>query len=777
VTGKLFSLWMTVTGLGCLLAYGTGCAGGDDGEHFGTTDRAGKSPHTFYVNNHDEPEYLDPGLSTESAGTALLSDLFEGLVVLHPETLMPHQGMATSWDQSDDNRIFRFHLRKEAKWSDGKPLTSADFVYAWRRVLNSKTGARMATLMYPIKNGKLFHQGRLKVLQRDVSLRGGPKLKAGVSVQILKTSSVTSLRLPFGAAMKAGAELSYDIKSGKMLKGSEPVAGETVKEAYVATVVGIGAKTKCNEAPDHWYEVQSERGTGWLPGCALAADKKSKEALIEVFTDLPTFRPPKPAAPVEAPPKEAPPAEAPPEPAPARGFVALDALKLDPSVLGVRSVGDHVVEVELQESTAYFLELVAYVTYYPVRQDLIEHFEKEGRADLWYRPENIITNGPFVLDEHKFRYEITFKRNPHYYDHDKLKLHRVVWFEVPDYNATLALYKTGELDYIGQNVSLPSAQMHRLESFADFSRSDWLATYWYEFNVDKPPVNDRNVRHALNLAVNKQLVIDKVTRAGQQVATHFVPDYTGMGYSKIAAAEKKAGNKRFAGKGYDYDPEHARELLRKAGYEVVERDGGWHAPKFPALEILYNTSEGHRKIAVAIQDMWKTNLGITVQLRNEEWKVMLKNLRDGHFQVARFGWVADYNHPHTWLDIFLSYSNNNWTHWADPKYDALVEKAAATADPDESIRLYRDAESMAVESMSRMPLYFYTKSTLVKPYVKGYYPNGANRHRVRWMWIDQDWKNNKTNVPAYPPRELPKPGTIVWEAAARDTGARDTGAP
>jgi len=749
VRGRL-ALFLVV---GSLLT--SGC-GRSDGKHYGTVERAGKDPHAFYVNNHSEPEYLDPGLSTESAGSTLLSDLFEGLVVIHPKTLVPHQGGATHWEQTDDNRLFRFHLRREAKWSDGKPVVAADYVYSWQRVLTAKTGARMATLMYPIKNGKLFHQGRLKVANRDVALRDGtgPGSEKGVAkgsvVKLLKSVRVNIRRPVQAAPLGPEQRLSYNAKSGELTTATGTVAGDTLSEPVSAEVIALGSETTCNEAPDHWYRLETSGGQGWLPGCAIENDSKSTEVLVEVFDDLPTFS-------VDASAREG---DAIVKSERVQGFMPAAALTLDPAVVGVRAVGNHVIEVELEEPTPYFIELVAYVTYYPVRRDLLEHFEEKKRPDLWYRPENIITNGPYTLDEHKFRYEITFKRNPHYYEHDKLKLHRIVFMAVPDYNATLALYKTGEIDYIGQNVSLPATQMKRLEGMADFDRAQWLATYWYAFNVDKPPVNDVRVRRALNLAVDKQQIVDKVTRAGQQPATHFVPDFTGSGYAEAAKADAKAGRARFSGKGHDHDPELARKLLADAGYDIVETDQGFHANDFPALEILYNTAEGHRRIAVAIQSMWKQNLGISVQLRNEEWKVMLKNLRDGRFQVARFGWVADYNHPHTWHDVFLSYSNNNWTRWGDPKYDALVELAAATAEQRKSIDLYRDAEEMLVAAMPRMPLYFYTKSTLIKPYVKGYYPNGANKHRIRWMWIDPGWKTNSDNVPAYPPRAFPEPGSF-----------------
>ena len=679
----------------CIL--GCGDRGSSGGGYFGTTERPGKSPHTFYVNNNSEAEYLDPGLTSESAGTTLVNDLFEGLAVLHPDDQRPTQAVATHWDQTEDNAHFRFYLREEAKWSDGKPLTAHDFVWSWQRVLTAATGARTATLMYPIKNGKLFHQGKLK--------RAGDKLYV-----IMTSENVTITGKPLSEQL---ADQNHELSQ----KG---------KDLGAAKVLSLGDKTKCNDNDDHYFEVEHNGAKGFLPGCALKQDKKSARVLVQTFDEDKTAR-----------------------------FMPAGDLKSDPSVVGVKALDDHTLDVELEKPTPYFIELVSFATYYPVRKDIIDKF-----GDAWTRPENMVNNGPFIQKEHRFRYDMRLERNPHHYDHDKIKLHEVVLFMVPDYNATVRFYESGELDFIGQNTSLPTTHMDMLSKFDDFTRSDWLATYWYEFNVDKPPVDNVDVRRALNLAIDKRQLIDKVTRGGQRPATHYVPNFTGSGYTRAVEKEVAAGGDRFAGKGHDFDPALAREMFAKAGYEVDQRNGEWHCKDFPALEILYNTSEGHRKIAVAVQDMWKRHLGISVTLRNEEWKVMLKNLRDGHYQVARFGWVADYNHPHTWLDIFLSYSHGNWTNWADPKYDALVERAAATADPVRSIELYRDAEMRAIEGMARMPLYFYTKSTLIKPYVKGFYSNATNRHNLRWMWIDPDWKKNKENVPSYPPREFPEPGTL-----------------
>jgi oligopeptide transport system substrate-binding protein len=161
---------------------------------------------------------------------------------------------------------------------------------------------------------------------------------------------------------------------------------------------------------------------------------------------------------------------------------------------------------------------------------------------------------------------------------------------------------------------------------------------------------------------------------------------------------------------------------------------------------------------VAIQDMWKRNLGVTATLRNEEWKVMLKNHRDGNFNVVRGGWVGEVNHPQTFLNVFLSTSPENQTGWGDPAFDAALKAAASTSDPKENMRAYRRAESLAMAGMARIPFYFYTKSTLIKPWVKGFVGLPLGSHLIQYLWIDPDGVNHEGNEFAYPPPEFPPPG-------------------
>jgi oligopeptide transport system substrate-binding protein len=561
--------------------------------YFGSTRRATTDSATFYVNAGSEPEYLDPGKCADAGCAALVTQLFEGLTRYHPDDAHPVQGVAERWEKSDDNRRFRFHLRPDARWSDGRPVTAGDFEYAWKRALSPATASRVAGTLYALKNAEAFRLGKLK----------------------------------------------------------------------------------------------------------------------------------------------------------------------DPALVGVHATDDLTLDVELERPTPYFLDLTSHRAYSPVRRDVIEAFERRGEGDLWTRPESFVGNGPYVLDRWDFQYQITMKDNPFYWDRARLAIRRIVWVEVEDYHATLNLYKTGELDFIGDSLSLPAEYQAILSGKRDYRRDDYLAVYWYDINTKRPPLDDPRVRRALDLSIDKAQLVARVTRGGQRPATHYVPDATGSGYSEQADADRARGKGPF--QGYGFDPERARALLAEAGFTPVRDGSGWRAPGFPPIEIVYNTGEGHRLIAIAVQAMWKENLGVTALLRNEEWKVMLKTHRDGDFQVMRFGQTADYNHPETFLAPFLANSPLNQTGYHDEVFERTMREAAATADAKESIRLYREAERRALEAMSRIPLYFYTRSTLVKPWVRGFRGNVLNPHAIQFLRIDPEWQRGGPDTPVCLPPELGPPGILA----------------
>lgn len=584
--------------LGALVP-GSGCGRGDEGPWYGSTERGGRDPATLVINGGGEPEYLDPGKSTDTASSSRIYQMFEGLTAYGPGDLRPVQGVATHYEKSDDNRFFRFHLRPEARWSDGRPVTAHDFEYAWKRVLRPATASKSAVNLHVLRNGEAFNLGKIT----------------------------------------------------------------------------------------------------------------------------------------------------------------------DDRAVGVRATSDLVLEVELEQPTPYFPELACYSAFLPVRRDVVEPFEARGEGDLWFRPENIVVNGPYTLESWRFRDEMTLRQNPFYWDRERLKIRRVVVTNVEGEHATMNLYKSGELDALGTESSLPAEYTGRLSGRKDLRRFPVLGTYWYELNVKKPPVDDPRVRRALNHAIDKRLITERVV-PGTLPATHYVPDYTGSGYREQAEEDQRRGEDPFAGPDFAFDPARGRELLAEAGYPVVEEGGEHVARGFPQLEILYNTSEGHRSIAVAIQDMWRRHLGIRAALRNEEWGVLLKDVSGGHFQIFRYGWVGDYNHPHTWLATFLSTNLENRTGWADPGYDELLKAAAAAGDPGEGIRLYRKAEARALAGMAKIPLYFFTQPTLVKPWVKGFIGNPRNIQLVKWLWIDPGWRGDPAwegspGEVAAPPIPLPPPGRIM----------------
>ncbi len=236
-----------------------------------------------------------------------------------------------------------------------------------------------------------------------------------------------------------------------------------------------------------------------------------------------------------------------------------------------------------------------------------------------------------------------------------------------------------------------------------------------------------------------------------------MPDITGSGYAEQAAEDRARGVDPFSSPEVGHDPARARALLAEAGYEVVREGDELRAKGFPPLEILYNTGEGHAQVAVAIQDMWKRHLGVSAALRSEEWRVMLKDLRDGNFQVIRLGWLADYNHPQTWLGTFLSQSPQNRSGWADAEFDEAVAEAARDGRSrgehpalpgGRAAGARRDVQDTALLRGEADP---------GEAVGEGYIPNARNTQLIKWLWIDPDWQRRPAGEPP-PVLELPPPG-------------------
>ncbi|WP_027308600.1 peptide ABC transporter substrate-binding protein [Caloramator sp. ALD01] len=373
--------------------------------------------------------------------------------------------------------------------------------------------------------------------------------------------------------------------------------------------------------------------------------------------------------------------------------------------VGVKALDDYTLEVTLEYPTPYFLSLTAFPTYMPVRQDIVEK-DKEKWAT---NPETYIGNGPFKLKEWKIKEAIILEKNPNYFDAANVKLDRIEIKMIDDQNTALTSFQQGELDFI---ESPPTQQIPTLLSQGVAKVYPYLGTYFYVINLtDKADqidaaaakaLKDVRVRKALTLAIDRKALIETVTKAGQQPATSFVP-------SGIIMAD----GKDFKNKDYykaEGDVQEAKRLLAEAGFP----DG----KGFPKITVMYNTSAGHQNIAQAIQAMWKENLGIDVELANQEWKVFQSTRNKKEYLIARHGWIGDYNDPMTFLDMWTSKSGQNDAGYNNPEYDKKVDAAKRESDPVKRIQLLHEAEDILMNDMPVIPLYYYVNVACIKDYVK-----------------------------------------------------------
>jgi oligopeptide transport system substrate-binding protein len=450
---------------------------------------------------------------------------------------------------------------------------------------------------------------------------------------------------------------------------------------------------------------------------------------------------------------------------PSREPVRVLASSLEPAgmeELGVRALDARTVELELEAPTAHLLELLGSTAAMPVRRDVVEPFDARGEPDRWVRPEHIVTNGPFELESWRFRYELTMRASRRYWARSDMKIARVVFLLVEDYQAAMSLYRAGELDLLGDALAIPSPYLPVVSPLLDFVRFPIASTYWYELNVKKKPLDDVRVRRALSLCIDRALLARTVLQGAQLPATHYVPDAVGAGYGEALARRRAEGRAPFPTPEEAFDPPRARALLAEAGYPVRATADGFEAQGFPPLELAYNTAESHRAIAIAVEDSVRRCLGVRLRMRSEEWKVLLRNVQEGRFDIARFGWTGDYDHPLSWLEPFTTSSPQNGTGFSDPSLDEALERAAQLSDPRASIDAYVDAEAKALEGMPRIPLFFSTRSTLVKPWVRGFSGNTRSLHLAHWLAIEPSPTLGPRGAPevVFPARELPSPGVF-----------------
>ncbi|MEM7392408.1 MAG: peptide ABC transporter substrate-binding protein [Verrucomicrobiota bacterium] len=535
---------------GCL-AFLTGCPYHSSGPKE-TPVVTGNRDQILHFGNGTEPADLDPQTVTGVPEHHLMLALFEGLAGGDPKTLEPIPAAAETWDVSEDGKVYTFHLRKDAKWSNGDPVTADDFYWSYRRILTPTLGAEYVYMHYIVKNAREYY------------------------------------------------------------------------------------------------------------------DKK--------ITDF--------------------------------------------SEVGYKVIDPHTLEITLNAPTPYFLQLLHHYSWYPVHPATVEKFggtDKKGTQ--WTRPENLVGNGPYTLASWKLNHVIVVKKSETYWDRDAVKIKEIHFYPTEDEHGEERDFRAERL-HVTNILPFNKIDVYREKNPELLMLDAYLGTYYYRFNVTKPPLNDVRVRRALSLAIDRQKIVQFVTKGGETPAVHFVPPKT-MGYTSTTRLEP--------------DVVEAKRLLAEAGFP----DGA----NFPQVELLYNTSERHRGVAQAIQQMWKQSLNVEVGLVNAEWKVYLDRQSQLDYDISRAGWIGDYIDPNTFMDMWLTGGGNNDTGWSNLEYDRLIKQAGETVDETARYQLFQQAEKILLDESPIMPIYFYTKVYLKQPSLQGWYPNLLNTHPYKFLSLVPDEGN------------------------------------
>jgi oligopeptide transport system substrate-binding protein len=365
----------------------------------------------------------------------------------------------------------------------------------------------------------------------------------------------------------------------------------------------------------------------------------------------------------------------------------------NPDRVGVKALDDDTLLVKLKRPASYFLSLLTFMSTFPMRKDVVEKYGVK-----WTEPENIATIGPCMLSSWRHHERIVLSRNPRYYG-ERPRIERVYMIMNENPTSALALYESGELDFI-DGRGIPPLEVPRLRLSPEFKSEPQFRGNYIGFNVKKAPFDNPLVRRAFSAAIDRVSLAELIQGAGIP-STSWIPKGM-LGYDPEV--------------GIKFNPEHAKAWLAEAGY----RNG----KGFPRVTFLYPDVGSNRIVAEAIQSMWKEYLGVEVELDNQEWKVFLSTLDTDPPPIFRASWGADFPDPHNFMNLFECKSGNNRTGWCNPEYDALVEKAAEEGDPEKRTAIYREAQRILTEvDVPIVPLFISVQQNMVKPYVVGLDPD------------------------------------------------------
>lgn len=375
--------------------------------------------------------------------------------------------------------------------------------------------------------------------------------------------------------------------------------------------------------------------------------------------------------------------------------------------LGVKALDDKTLEVKLNEPTGYFTELTAFYTYYPVNKAVVE-----ANPDWAKNPETHISNGPFKMVRWDHSAKIILDKNPEYHDAANIKIEGIDMDIIDDDNTSYQKYDGGEYDIV---VKLPPAVIGQMvdEKNPEMVIGKQVGTYYYNLNSQVKPFNNVKVRQAFAMALDRETITSKISKGGEIPAEGVVP--FGLHDEKGGEYRDRVGNL------IQYNPEEAKKLLDEGLAEE-----GMDVSVFNDMALLYNTSETHKTIAQAAQEMWRTALGINIGLENVDFQVKLDREKAGDYQISRAGWIGDYADPMTMLELWYSTSSFNDAKYNNPEYDKMIDEVKASNDQAFRMEKMAEAEKLVVGEMPVVPVYFYTQPYLVKPNIEGVFKTLLN---------------------------------------------------
>ena len=636
----------------CLLS---SCTSSAKGKYFGQT--AAPSENVLRYITGSEPESLDPALPNGQPEARILMALYDGLIEYHPVTLDPIPGVAESWEIGEGGTEYIFHLRRNAKFSNGDPITANDFVYSFRRGFKPELASRNASLGYYIKYSEAYNSNWAFVRDPDGTFL---------------------LKKDFGESPAAAPETAPKAMTG----GTE----------------------------FHKFIDGPERLT-------IPTTEKDKKKLLDGDPKLKAAVEGKELVPVKA------------------------------EDIGVEAIDDYTLRIKLYQPAPYFMGLLGHQFFRVVNPKVVEKF-----GDRWSRAENIVTSGSFKVLAHRPYDELIVVKDPQNWDAANVKLDRIEFYPLDEQTTMMNLYKAGRVDAT-YNHTIPAPWFDDVSQYKDeYLLHPEVASEFYVINIKKAPMDNQKVREAFALAIDRDDYA-KLRRTYKPLVD-FVP--FGIFPQYEAAREKvysrelaKEGSSLDEWKARQFNAEKARRLMTEAGFPVVQSGSGWSCPSFPAeaVSITYNTSESNKSTAEFVQAQWKQNLGITVQLKNMEFKTFLPMLNKVDYQgFGRRGWVGDYMDPYTFLYLFYSPQNTGATGWWDAKFDRMLDDANNTIDPQARYEKLAEAELYMMRQQIVIPLGVPGTSWLKKPYVKGLYPNPGTLHPWKFVYIERDQAKWHTNV-------------------------------